>query len=85
MHRDLAERPPRIVPVAAACVDTLVPALINLLLNGGRAATRGLGNPHSHGYRVRLRIFALHGKRVPAVLELFLSALAIVDDVGPFG
>jgi len=70
-----------ILPVGAAMGGSLVPALFYLLLNAGSAAGNGWGVPMATDIAFALGLLALFGKRVPLGLKVFLTALAIVDDL----
>ncbi len=70
------------LPLAAAIGGMIVPAGIFLLLNQGGEGKAGWGIPMATDIAFALGIMALLGKRVPPGLRIFLTALAIVDDIG---
>jgi len=69
-------------PIAAAIGGMLFPAVIFLLLNAGQAGENGWGIPMATDIAFALGILALLGKRAPLTLKIFLTAVAIVDDIG---
>ena len=69
-------------PIAAALGGMLAPAALYLIFNANGPGESGWGIPMATDIAFALGILALLGKRAPLSLKIFLTAVAIVDDIG---
>ena len=79
---ELADIRNTILPIGAAIGGMIVPAVIYLCLNIGTAQSMGWGIPMATDIAFALGVVYLLGDKVPASAKLFLTTLAIVDDLG---
>ena len=70
------------LPIAGALGGMIVPALAYVLINFDSGGLRGWGIPMATDIAFALGVLLLIGPRVPLGLKVFLTALAIVDDLG---
>ncbi len=82
LHGELSSTKQAFLPAAAALGGMLVPALIYLLFNFNNAFVGGWGIPTATDIAFSLGVASLLGKKVPLSLKIFLTALAIIDDLG---
>lgn len=79
---ELSDMRKAMLPVAAAIGGMLVPAAIYTMLNGAGEGSAGWGIPMATDIAFALGVLQLLGKRVPLSLKVFLTALAVADDIG---
>ncbi len=82
LHGELSSFRNSILPVVAAVGGMIVPALIYMVFNNGTPVSMGWGVPMATDIAFAIGILSMLGNRVPTSLKIFLTALAIVDDLG---
>lgn len=82
MVGELSTQRQAVLPIFAAIGGMVVPAVIYALVNIGGPGTHGWGIPMATDIAFALGILALLGDRIPYQLKIFLTAVAIVDDIG---
>lgn len=82
MYGELSSPREALLPVAAALGGMLFPALIYTFFNFGTDSISGWGIPMATDIAFALGILYLLGDKVPVSLKIFLTAIAIADDMG---
>ena len=80
-YGELSSTKKAMLPVIAAFGGVLAPALIYVLVNHGTAASSGWGIPTATDIAFAVCILSMLGDKVPVSLKVFLTALAIADDL----
>ena len=79
---ELSKLKDALLPIFGAIGGMFLPAGLFLLFNYGTATQSGAGIPMATDIAFALGILALLGNRVPTSLKVFLTALAVIDDLG---
>lgn len=82
MVGELSELKKATLPIFSALGGMLVPALFYFLLNIGKPTVTGFGIPMATDIAFALGALSLLGNRVPLSVKVFLTALAVIDDLG---
>lgn len=81
-HGELSNIKDALLPIFGAFGGIIVPAGIFMAFNYGTASQSGAGIPMATDIAFALGILSLLGNRVPTSLKVFLTALAVIDDLG---
>ena len=78
---ELSTRRKAALPLVAAIGGAVIPAIIYVALNAGSTEINGWGVPMATDIAFAIGVLALLGSRAPLALKIFVTALAIVDDL----
>ncbi len=79
---ELSDVKKSLLPIVGALGGMVIPASVYLAFNYGTATQSGAGIPMATDIAFALGILSLLGSRVPNALKIFLTALAVIDDLG---
>ena len=79
---ELASFSNAVIPVVAAIGGMVIPSLIHFAFNHGTPTQSGFAIPMATDIAFALGILSLAGDKVPMPVKIFLTALAIIDDIG---
>jgi NhaA family Na+:H+ antiporter len=79
---ELSNTKSALFPLFAAIGGMVTPALIHFIFNNGTLTQSGFGIPMATDIAFALGILSLLGNKVPVSLKIFLTAFAIIDDLG---
>ena len=83
IHGELSNIKKALLPIIGAIGGMVIPALVYIVINFGNSETlNGWAIPSATDIAFSLGILSLLGSRVPISLKIFLTALAIIDDLG---
>ncbi len=82
MDGELSSFRKAVLPMSAALGGMIVPALIYFAINKGSDADHGWGIPMATDIAFALALLSMAGKHIPPSVKVFLSALAVADDLG---
>lgn len=82
LNGELSDPKKALLPIVAALGGMIFPAIIYTAFNYGTDSAQGWGIPMATDIAFALGVLYLLGDKIPASLKVFLTALAIVDDLG---
>ncbi|CAM4071349.1 sodium/proton antiporter, NhaA family [Pedobacter westerhofensis] len=82
LEGELSSLSKAVLPMMAAAGGMIVPALIYFLMNRNTVAEHGWGIPMATDIAFALALLSMAGKHIPGSVKVFLSALAVSDDLG---
>ncbi|MGA9651402.1 Na+/H+ antiporter NhaA [Pedobacter sp.] len=82
MEGELSSLQKASLPMTAALGGMLVPAVIYFFINKGTDAAHGWGIPMATDIAFALALLSMASKHIPVSIKIFLSALAVADDLG---